>query len=142
MKIVLTELIILQAKAVFAMFCAGVIVETMWQLKNYAKSKVLLKNKNIIILEGMFWLITSVVFSKFLYYSTFGRITLYTVIGFLTGLLLWKKICCAIIKEVWVEKEEGAAANLKTTARSSTLIKLEKRGWKRDRQKKGARKKK
>ena len=138
MKIVLTDLIILQAKAVAVMFCAGVLVESLWQLKKYAKPKVSRRAKGII--EIAFWICAAIAISRFLYYCAFGRLTLYSVIGFFAGLILWKKLCCGILKEVWVEKEE--AANLKTTARSSISIRPENRGWKKGGQKRLKKKKK
>lgn len=149
MKIVLTELIILQAKAVAVMFCAGVLVEILWQLKKYAKSRVwkcekdkrhIIKVMGLIFIESLFWAVAAVIISRFLYYCAFGRLTLYSVIGFFAGLILWKKLCCGILKEVWVEKEE--AANLKTTARSSISIRPENRGWKKGGQKRRKKKKK
>lgn len=84
MKIVLTELIILQAKAVAVMFCAGIAVESLWQIKKHAKHRA--------IAEVIFWISSAVIISKFLYYSAFGRMSLYSAAGFFAGLLLWKKI--------------------------------------------------
>ena len=149
MKIVLTELIILQAKAVAVMFCAGVLVEILWQLKKYAKSRVwkcekakrhIIKVMGLIFIESLFWVVSAVIISRFLYYCSFGRLTLYSAIGFFAGLILWKKLCCVILKEVWVEKEE--AANLKTTVRSSISIRPESRGWKKGGQRRLKKKKK
>lgn len=138
MKIVLTDLIILQAKAVAVMFCAGVLVGSLWQLKKYAKHRLSRRAK--VIIEIAFWICAAIAISRFLYYCAFGRLTLYSVIGFFAGLILWKKLCCGILKEVWVEKEE--AANLKTTARSSISIRPENRGWKKGGQKRLKKKKK
>ena len=137
MKIVLTDLITLQAKAVAVMFCAGVLVESLWQLKKYAKSRVwkcekakrhIIKVMGLIFIESLFWAVAAVIISKFLYYCAFGKLTLYSAAGFFAGLLLWKKICCGILKIVWVEKEE--VENLKTTAKLSVSKKRENRGWK------------
>lgn len=157
MKIVLAELMILQAKAVAVMFCAGVLVESLWQLKNRAKCRFCRKKEDALkanekiatyrrmwlresFIEGAFWISAAVILCKFLYYGAFGRLTLYSVAGFFAGLLLWKKLCCVILKEVWVEKEE--AVNSKTTARSSISIRPENRGWKKDGQKRRKKKKK
>lgn len=103
-----SELIISQSKAVAVMFCAGIAVETLWQLKIYAKGRscqrrdkkckgfrVMAKGA---ALEAGFWVGAAVILCEFLYYGSFGRITLYSAIGFFAGLLLWKKICCGIIK--------------------------------------------
>lgn len=145
-----SELVISQSKAVSVMFCAGIAVETLWQLKTYAKvrscrrkckgHKDFGKRAGGLAAEAGFWIGAAGILCEFLYYGSFGRVTLYSAIGFLTGLLLWKKICCGILKEVWVEKDE--AENLKTTARSSISIRPEKKGWKKGGQKRRRKKKK
>ena len=91
MKMVITELIVLQAKAVAVMFCAGIAVETLWQLKKCAKGRL--------YGEFAFWIIAGIVLCKFLYYASFGRLSLYAAVGFFAGLFLWKKICCVIMKD-------------------------------------------
>ena len=126
-----SDLIISQAKALGVMFCSGVLVEIFWQIKKYAKHRVI---------DCLFWAGAFATISMFMYYGSFGKVTLYSVAGFFAGLLLWKKICCGIINNVWVENEEGAAENLKTTARSSIPIRPESRGWKKGRRRKGAKK--
>lgn len=123
-----SDLMVSQARALLVMFSAGILVESFWQLKKY-------------ITGIAFWICSAVTVSMFLYYSTYGRITLYCVTGFFAGLILWKKICCGIIKQVWLEKEEGAAENSKTTARSSISIRPESKGWRKDKRKKSAKKK-
>ena len=45
------------------------------------------------------------------------------------GLLLWKKICCVIIRP-WVK--DDAAKNSKITARSSIWSRPGRKGWKRE----------
>lgn len=106
MKIIISELIILQTKAAAVMFGAGILVESLWRLKNNAKGRLCreksakpVKDKaGRILIESAFWIICTVIICEFLYYAGFGRITLYSVAGFFAGLLLWKKICCVIIK--------------------------------------------
>ena len=132
MKIAITELIVLQAKAVAVMFCAGIVTQTLWQIKIRIKHRALA--------ELIFWPAAALILCKFLYYCAFGKLTLYSAAGFFAGLLLWKKICCGILKEVWVEKDE--AENLRTTAKSSTSIRPESKGWKKGVQKRRRKKKK
>lgn len=128
MNIELTELIVSQARTLIVMAAAGVFVESMWQIKKRIKTKRWIS-------EVMFWAAAAAAISAFLYYCAFGKLSMHAAAGFLTGLLLWKKICCGIIKKVWVENEE--AENLKTTAVSSISKKQGSRGWR-----KGGRKEK
>ena len=128
MSIELTELIVSQAKTLTVMAAAGVLVESLWQIKKRVKIKRLIS-------EILFWSATTAAVPAFLYYCAFGKPSVHAAAGFLIGLLLWKKICCGIIKKVWVENEE--AENSKTTVASSISKKLENRGWK-----KGGRKEK
>lgn len=128
MSIELTELIVSQAKTLTVMAAAGVLVESLWQIKKRVKIKRWIS-------EILFWSATTAAVPAFLYYCAFGKPSVHAAAGFLIGLLLWKKICCGIIKKVWVENEE--AENSKTTVASSISKKLENRGWK-----KGGRKEK
>lgn len=141
-----SELIISQAKALCVMIAAGILVGMLWQIKRFIKGRFaqrsLFHKGSKALLECMFWICSVITISMFMYYSTYGRLTLYSAAGFLIGLILWKKQCCVILKEVWVEKEEGAAENSKTTARSSISIRPENKGWKKDRRRKSAKKRK
>lgn len=99
-----TELIISQAKTVGIMAAAGVMVETLWQLKVYAwnrisktggispraQKKQLYTSLMKYILDVIFWIMAAVTVSMFLYYSAYGKLSLYALMGFLTGLLFWK----------------------------------------------------
>ena len=69
------------------------------------------------MVEILFWSVTTLIISMFLYYCAWGKLSVHAGLGFFTGLLLWKKMCCAIIK-TWEKTDE--AKNLKITARSST----------------------
>lgn len=129
----ITELIAEQVKTVAVMVGAGVVVGSLWSIKKYGQEKIgeikiigRVKVKELI--EIIFWIITALVYSNFVYYCSYGVITFHGIIGFLAGILLWKKICCGILKIVWVEKEE--VENLKTTAKLSASKKRENRGWK------------
>ncbi len=133
MMLQISELIAEQIKTVVVMFGAGVVVGSLWDIKKYGQEKIgtiqiVGKIKTKVIIEIVFWIITAVVYSNFMYYCSYGVVTFHGIIGFLAGILLWKKICCGILKIVWVEKEE--VENLKTTAKLSASKKLENRGWK------------
>ena len=81
------------------------------------------------MVEILFWSVTTLIISMFLYYCAWGKLSVHAGLGFFTGLLLWKKMCCAIIK-TWEKTDE--AKNLKITARSSIWSRPGRRGWKRE----------
>lgn len=127
MKIEFTELIIGQVRTVLVMLCAGVVTESLWQMKKRLQAAV-----KTVFFDALFWISAAVTVSMFLYYCDFGKVTVHAALAFFTGLLLWKKICCGIINDVWVENEE--AENLKTTAKLSASKRLENKGWPKGRQ--------
>ena len=90
------------------------------------------------MVELLFWSVTTLIISMFLYYCAWGKLSVHAGLGFFTGLLLWKKMCCAIIK-TWEKTDE--AKNLKITVRSSTWRKPAPGGSKKDVQRKKKRKK-
>lgn len=105
MKIVLTELIISQAKTVGIMFCAGIAVETMWQLRkamlcrfSEASERALRKKRETALCtrikkymtELLFWISAAATVSMFLYYCSYGKITLHAAVGFAAGSAFWK----------------------------------------------------
>ena len=129
----INELIEEQIKTFGVMFSCGIVIETLWMIKKYVKNKLssyksASKFKTAEFVEIIFWVLASTSLSMFMYYCTYGAVTLHGLIGFLTGLLLWKKICCGILKTVWAEKEE--VENLKTIAKLLTLKRLENNDWK------------
>lgn len=100
MKIVLTELIVGQAKTVGIMFCAGILTELMWQAKKRSSKAVSehaagKRNSAARILrkclaELIFWIFAAAVVSMFLYYCSYGKITFHAAIGFAAGIAFWK----------------------------------------------------
>lgn len=133
-----TELIAQQAENVAVMFCAGIFTESLWQIKK--RLQFITAGRGMRIAEELvFWAAAGAALSAFLYYCAFGRITFHALLGFSLGLLLWKKICCVIIR-TWVKNDE--AKNLKTTARSSTWSRREKHGWKKEGRKEKKKKRK
>ena len=128
----LAQIITEQLRSVLVMAAAGVLTESIWQLKRKVQS-VLCKDPAggvishagrriaaIISAEIAFWACAFTILSLFLYYSSFGLVTFHGIVSFLAGVLLWKKICCGIIS-AWVKDDE--VQNSKTTARSSTWLK-------------------
>lgn len=100
MKIVLTELIVSQAKTVGIMFCAGILTELMWQAKKRLSATVsghVIGKRNSAarilrkcLAELIFWIFAAAAVSMFLYYCSYGKITFHAVIGFAAGITFWK----------------------------------------------------
>lgn len=129
MKIELTALIISQAKTFMVMMAAGILTESLWQIKNRLQLRFASVWQRILE-EGLFWIASVAIVPAFLYYCAYGKISLHAIAGFLLGLLLWKKLCYGIIP-LWERNDE--ARNSKTTAKSSIWMKRDGSGSKRDR---------
>ena len=148
MKIQLTALIVEQLRTVGVMMAAGIFVESLWQVRCFLLQRFhrRLSTRQTTFaavfaraaIETHFWMAATLVVSFFLYYCAWGKLSVHAAVGFFTGLLLWKKMCCDIIK-TWVKTDE--AQNLKITARSSTWRKPAPGGSKKDVQRKKKRKK-
>lgn len=116
MTIRMTELVVDQAIAVLVMMAAGVFVESLWQAKGLLQRRS--GGRLLLWMEELaFWAASAAALSMFLYYCSFGKLTVHGILGFLAGLLLWKKICCGIIS-AWENNDE--ADNSKAAAKSST----------------------
>ena len=157
MKLQLTALIAEQIRTFLVMMAAGIFVESLWQARilflqrlrrtepgsgrsgPFGKSFHPLTNLIArAVTEILFWASATFVISMFLYYCAWGKLSVHAGLGFFAGLLLWKKMCCAIIK-TWVKTDE--VQNLKITARSSTWRKPAPRDRKKDVPKKKKKKK-
>lgn len=99
MKMVFTELIISQAKTVGIMFCAGILTELMWQAKKriLAASDISMEKCSSAgrflrrcLSELIFWAAAAATVSMFLYYCSYGKITLHAGVGFAAGIAFWK----------------------------------------------------
>lgn len=86
-----TDLIISQAKTLSVMFCAGILVETLWQLKKRVQPVSASRVWNVLT-ELIFWVASGAALSAFLYYCAYGRLSFHAIMGFLAGFLLWKKV--------------------------------------------------
>ena len=75
MNLEVTELIEAQVRIVTVMFCAGILVGSLWQCRKriqyHAKSTLARFGAGCI-----FWTASAVVLSSFMYYGSYGRITL------------------------------------------------------------------
>lgn len=107
MSVHLSPLITGQLRTVLVMMAAGIFVESLWQarclllhprqnpaIRTLARSPRLCRA----VIDIHFWIAAAFILSTFLYYCTWGRLAVHAGVGFLAGLLLWKKMCCAIIR--------------------------------------------
>ena len=99
-----TELIMTQAKTLGVMAAAGIMVETLWQLKRYmwhgvykagntsAGERKQYRYISVLkyVLDMGFWILAAMTISMFLYYSAYGKLSVHALLGFLIGFLLWK----------------------------------------------------
>ena len=133
-----------QVRTFTVMMAAGVFVESLWQIRSLFLQRLCCAGWQSAhplaraMVEILFWSVSTLIISMFLYYCAWGKLSVHGGLGFFTGLLLWKKMCCAIIK-TWEKTDE--AKNLKITARSSTWRKPAPGGSKKDVQRKKKRKK-
>ena len=49
------------------------------------------------IQDILFWLFAAIVTSSFLYYCSYGRLSVHALIAFAAGAVLWKKFFCGTI---------------------------------------------
>ncbi|NLD19506.1 MAG: hypothetical protein GX663_04575 [Clostridiales bacterium] len=117
-----TELIFQQGKTFCVMLAAGILTESLWHIKKRWSFPMAIG-------EILYWAMVAVIVTMFLYYSSFGQVSFHGMLGFFTGLLLWKKICCDIISP-WVKT--GEAKSTKAAAASSAWRKPGRGGLKKD----------
>lgn len=101
-----TDLIISQAKMLAVMFCAGVLVQIIWQGKRRvqqciaegAKQKQRIKchpaGRQVLhaLAEVLFWVAAGAILSAFLYYCSYGRLSFLAFVGFWVGFCVWNKV--------------------------------------------------
>lgn len=79
------------------MLCAGMAIMLFYDIYNLIKSKTKPRNSISFIQDILFWLFASILTSSFLYYSSFGRLSVHAFIAFVAGVALWKKFFYGII---------------------------------------------
>lgn len=102
MNVTLTALIVSQAKTFLVMMAAGILTETLWQVKKRAQTRLGRiaggrKRSLWVSAEAVFWIAAAGILSGFLYYCAYGKLSLHAGAGYFIGLLLWKKILQCVI---------------------------------------------
>lgn len=98
MILAVNQLIIHQIFEFVIMFCSGMTLMFFHDLFLMVQKK-LKPRKSILYLQDMlFWLFSSILLSSFLYYCSYGKISVHVAIAFGLGALLWKKFFCDILK--------------------------------------------
>ena len=90
MSISLTALIKEQAYECLVMFGCGLAFMIMWQVCSFFSRRWKIRTWVRILLEIGFWLVVAAVVSEFLFYCSYGKISVHSIIAFGAGLLLWK----------------------------------------------------
>lgn len=94
----INQLIVNQVFEFVIMLCSGMTLMFFRDLFLLVQKK-LRPRKSILFLQDMlFWLFSSLLLSSFLYYCSYGKISVHAVIAFGLGALLWKKFFYDILK--------------------------------------------
>lgn len=97
MNIVLTDLIKEQATECLIMFGAGIAFALFYQTGSLISGRIPISKWIRPGVELLFWLAAALMFSQFLYYCAYGKLSLHTIAAFAAGVLLWMKWFCDII---------------------------------------------
>lgn len=97
MSIAITELIKEQAYECFIMFCAGMAFMLFYQVCSFLLSFIQIAKWIKAGLEIVFWLAAAVMTSQFLYYCSYGSLSVHCICAFAAGVLLWKTCFYGII---------------------------------------------
>ncbi len=84
----MSQLIVEQARGFFIMFFCGIAIAMFRQLFLSLGRQKGIDGIIAPFTELLFWLLSSLITSSFIYYSSYGAITLYGVIGFTLGAFL------------------------------------------------------
>lgn len=98
MNLAINQLIKDQFFEFFVMLGAGVTIMIFYELFTFIKIKTKPGKKMTFIQDILFWLFASILTSSFLYYCSFGRLSIHAFIAFGAGAVLWKKFFYGIIK--------------------------------------------
>lgn len=96
---VLTDLIRAQVFESGIMLCAGITIAMLYQLFCRLKMIIITKKVMAAFTEIMFWVIAGVITSEFLYYCSFGELSVHVICSFIVGVLLWTFFFCGKISK-------------------------------------------
>ncbi len=97
MNYTINPLIEYQVFEAVIMFYAGMAVMLLLELFSFAKGKMNLKKKAEALLNVIFWIFIALLSISFLYYASYGKVSVHIILAYLTGLFLWRKCFYGII---------------------------------------------
>ncbi|MEG1583486.1 MAG: spore cortex biosynthesis protein YabQ [Anaerovorax sp.] len=92
-------LIYFQVFEVVIMFYAGLLIMVGEEVFSTVKMCIKPSVKATFLMDLVFWVLLSLVFTSFLYYASYGKISIPGFVGFFVGLILWKKWFYGTIKD-------------------------------------------
>ena len=97
---ILSELIREQVFGATVMFGAGIAIAFMYQVLRCACRLSGCGRIAAGVLEMIFWVCAAAFVWKFLYYCTHGKLSMYVICAFASGVILWKICFCDIIYKI------------------------------------------
>lgn len=94
---VVNPLIIDQSFEFVIMLFAGMTIMLFHDLYRKVTGKLKPGKKISFIQDILFWLFAALLTSSFLYYSSYGRLSIHALLAFGAGAVLWKKFFCGTI---------------------------------------------
>ena len=98
MTIAMNQLIRDQVFEFVIMFYAGMTIMVFYEIFAWIKYKTRPRHFVEFIEDLLFWMFAALVISSFLYYCSYGKVSLHGFLAFAFGALLWKKFFYGIIK--------------------------------------------
>lgn len=91
-------LIYFQIFEVVIMFYAGMAAMVGQEIFQVVKNRVKPRKKAGFLMDILFWIFLSLLFTSFLYYASYGKISVHAILGFFVGAMLWRFCFYGIIK--------------------------------------------
>ncbi|MBN7774477.1 spore cortex biosynthesis protein YabQ [Clostridium aminobutyricum] len=96
---VMTDLIRSQVLESGIMLCAGMTIALLYQLFCRFKLLIITRRWMAAFFEILFWVAAGVITSEFLYYCSFGELSVHVICSFIVGVLLWTFFFCGKISK-------------------------------------------
>ncbi|WP_027399450.1 spore cortex biosynthesis protein YabQ [Anaerovorax odorimutans] len=94
----INKLIIDQVFEFLIMLYAGMTIMIFYEIFDWIKYKTKPRKVVLFIEDILFWIFAALIISSFLYYCSYGKISIHAFIAFGVGVFLWKKCFYGIIK--------------------------------------------
>lgn len=97
MKLAVNPLIMDQSFEFVIMLFAGMTLMLFYEIFSLIKNKTKPRPSISFIQDILFWFFASILTSSFLYYCSFGRLSVHAMVAFGLGAILWKSVFYDII---------------------------------------------